>query len=135
MPPYFQCFVTSATLGKDMRYIKDFLCVRESNMQALSDSVVILRLKEPPLPDSSQLTHYVIKVRNIFYHQIKDVFFLFNLYICFTNLIRLLLMNPLCYQGAMPEGKNNTFSIIKLKLQCLFCLTYMYFFYKPYHFK
>lgn len=58
LPEYYQCFVTSATLAKDMKRINSLL-LRNENQLA---NTVILRLKDPPLPTDGQLTQYVIKI-------------------------------------------------------------------------
>lgn len=53
LPKIYQSFVTSATMWDDVKQLKKLIL----------NKPVILRLEEPPLPTTTQLTQYVIKVR------------------------------------------------------------------------
>merc|ERR1712183_1183218 len=50
-PPIYQAVLTSATLSEDVTRLKKLVL----------NNPVVLKLSEPQLPDSSQLTQYVIK--------------------------------------------------------------------------
>lgn len=53
LPQIYQSFVTSATMWDDVKKLKKLIL----------NKPVILRLEEPPLPTTTQLTQYVIKVK------------------------------------------------------------------------
>ncbi|XP_066946092.1 probable ATP-dependent RNA helicase DDX56 isoform X1 [Macrobrachium rosenbergii] len=55
LPSIHQTFVTSATISEDLRQLKKLTL----------HNPVILRLEEPPLPTSDQLTQYVIKLERL----------------------------------------------------------------------
>lgn len=55
LPNIHQTFVTSATVSEDLRQLKKLTL----------HNPVILRLEEPPLPTSSQLTQYIIKIEKL----------------------------------------------------------------------
>uniref|UniRef100_A0A2P2HZF4 RNA helicase n=1 Tax=Hirondellea gigas TaxID=1518452 RepID=A0A2P2HZF4_9CRUS len=59
LPDYYQCFVTSATLSKDLNRINRLL-LRSNDL--ILHNTVVLKLKDPPLPTQGQLTQYVIKL-------------------------------------------------------------------------
>lgn len=52
LPKIYQSFVTSATMCEDVRQLKKLVL----------HNPVILKLEEPPLPNTTQLTQYVMKV-------------------------------------------------------------------------
>jgi len=52
LPPIYQAVLTSATLSEDVTRLKKLVL----------NNPVVLKLSEPQLPDSSQLTQYVIKL-------------------------------------------------------------------------
>lgn len=55
LPVIYQSFLTSATMWDD---VKDF-------QKLVMNKPVVLRLEEPPLPSTSQLTQYIIKLEKI----------------------------------------------------------------------
>lgn len=55
LPQTYQSFVTSATMWDDIKKLK----------KLVMNKPVILRLEEPPLPTTAQLTQYVIKMETI----------------------------------------------------------------------
>lgn len=55
LPQIYQSFVTSATMWDDVKKLKKLIL----------NKPVILRLEEPPLPTTTQLTQYVIKMETI----------------------------------------------------------------------
>ncbi|KAG0699698.1 putative ATP-dependent RNA helicase DDX56 [Chionoecetes opilio] len=55
LPQIYQSFVTSATMWDDVKKLKKLIL----------NKPVILRLEEPPLPTTAQLTQYVIKIETI----------------------------------------------------------------------
>ncbi|MCL4126548.1 UNVERIFIED_CONTAM: hypothetical protein GTU68_028278, partial [Idotea baltica] len=54
LPSICQSFITSATMPDDVKQLKT----------SVLHNPVVLKLEEPPLPPTSQLTHYVIKVQD-----------------------------------------------------------------------
>ncbi|XP_045128390.1 probable ATP-dependent RNA helicase DDX56 [Portunus trituberculatus] len=55
LPQIYQSFVTSATMWDNVKKLK----------KLIRNKPVILRLEEPPLPTTAQLTQYVIKIETI----------------------------------------------------------------------
>lgn len=63
LPTVYQAVLASATLSDDVLTLKKLVL----------HSPVVLKLQEPMIPPVSQLTHYVVRVENIFFSQVIDI--------------------------------------------------------------